>query len=842
MDDTEKTVEFGAEVTQPGEGFGLPDEETAVPSAVTADDSAAAARPAVSKAGDGGSTVSKDAGGYTEDGERIVKIFCYNCSQKLDMTRLQPFSHILCPSCGVELIVPKWFEDYMLEEPGGEGGMACVYRALDLALDREVAIKILNPEVADRNDASDLYLHEARTAATINHLAVIPIYTCGEFNGQPYIVMQFMSGGSLDDKLDSSDGKVPIDEAVKWLKDVAEGLDNARRHGIIHHDVKPGNIMLDADGNAKIGDFGIAQALNDARGDKIYNMTRTWLSPHFVSPEKVAEGKEDFRGDIYSLGASFYNVLTGTPPFDSEEIQELINLRLKGNPKPPKELRPDIPSKISALIMSMLEREPDDRPNYREIIDTISDYQKDARNIAKLKAPGGDKKNGNVKTNLSIKPGRPASMPRAKATAGVPRAVAAAAIIALLLFAAWYGGYFDDFSENMPPNTDRLPGVTIRLEDGECELAGEMARRVIGDPSRATAEYGQACLQLALAEYLANRPDAEDRCADITARLLRRGLPANDPIVTTVKYLAGDGRDANALRTELAAAALHQPTCELAILLKAVRNGGDKASLVKAVDDYAQMAAKNPQLWTSACGRRVDDWRLAIANGKGDPIALEPLFTPFIKEVVSKPSTRKRPAGRRRAPASGFDISSLTAAKLAASRGAAAERRPRPQNYEFSQQELTAYLKRLDAKNAKNEARRWEQVAGLKAYLCQLMMRAAYDGGSIRLRNGKTLRGEAMGNSNYISVRTNGGRKRVRWSDLPVEQIAAMLENYADTRAEAEISGGHRGDAKYEAAWDYLRIALLYDWYGNYDKAVDYARKATEIDSRIIREIQRHLM
>ena len=111
----------------------------------------------------------------TETEPKILKISCHSCGQKLDLTNFPAFSRVACPECGTELIVPKWFDNYLLEEAGGEGGMATVYRALDLALDREVAIKVLNTDLGSKQEVSELFLHEARTAATINHHAVVPL-------------------------------------------------------------------------------------------------------------------------------------------------------------------------------------------------------------------------------------------------------------------------------------------------------------------------------------------------------------------------------------------------------------------------------------------------------------------------------------------------------------------------------------------------------------------------------------------------------------------------------------------------------------------------------------------
>jgi len=159
-----------------------------------------------------------------EEKEGHLKIFCHVCQQKLDVSGLSPFAHFNCPACNAELIVPKWFDNYLLEEPAGTGGMATVYRALDPALDREVAIKILSPEVASAKERSELFLHEARTAATINHYAIIPIYTCGIFEGQPYIVMQYLGGGTLELKIKMERKGLPLKQTIKWIRDIADGL------------------------------------------------------------------------------------------------------------------------------------------------------------------------------------------------------------------------------------------------------------------------------------------------------------------------------------------------------------------------------------------------------------------------------------------------------------------------------------------------------------------------------------------------------------------------------------------------------------------------------------------
>ena len=311
--------------------------------------------------------------------KRTVKVFCHECQQKLDVTNLRPFSMIRCPSCGEKLLVPKWFDTYLLEEPGGSGGMAQVYRALDITLDREVAIKILKDDIRHDSVQAKRFLHEARLAAILNHCSVIPIYTCGVFEGQTYMVMQYMPGGSLESRIPAEGQEFPdLRETLRYFHDIAEGLEHAAGSGIIHHDVKPGNILLDGEGNVKIGDFGLAQSAADPE-DSSDVPEEEWITPHYVSPERISSGKEDFRGDIYSLGATFYHLLCGRPPFEHENLEELIWMRTRQKAAEPILLRKDLPRSISNLIMRMLHIDPGTRPSYRQIITELENVLSDNR-------------------------------------------------------------------------------------------------------------------------------------------------------------------------------------------------------------------------------------------------------------------------------------------------------------------------------------------------------------------------------------------------------------------------------------------------------------------------------
>ncbi|HET7249183.1 MAG TPA: serine/threonine-protein kinase, partial [Gemmatimonadales bacterium] len=219
---------------------------------------------------------------------------------------------------------------YRLERELGQGGMATVYLAEDLKHHRQVAIKVLKPELAAVLGA-DRFVQEITTTAQLQHPHILPLFDSGRTGGQAdgrsddflYYVMPFIEGETLRNKLDR-EHQLGIDEAVKIATDVADALDYAHRHGVIHRDIKPENILLH-DGRPMVMDFGIALAVSAAAGGR---MTETGLSlgtPHYMSPEQAtAESDITGRSDIYSLGCVLYEMLTGQPPHLGGSAQQII--------------------------------------------------------------------------------------------------------------------------------------------------------------------------------------------------------------------------------------------------------------------------------------------------------------------------------------------------------------------------------------------------------------------------------------------------------------------------------------------------------------------------------------
>jgi eukaryotic-like serine/threonine-protein kinase len=248
---------------------------------------------------------------------------------------------------------------YRLERELGAGGMATVYLAADLKHDRQVAIKVLRPELAAVLGA-ERFVQEIKTTAALSHPHILPLFDSGSAEGQLYYVMPYIQGETLREKL-NRETQLGIDEAVKITSEVADALDYAHRHGVIHRDIKPENILLH-DGRPMVMDFGIALAVSAAAGGR---MTETGLSlgtPHYMSPEQATADKAiTNRSDIYSLASVLYEMLAGNPPHVGSSAQQIIMKIIAEEARPVTELRKAVPGNVAAALGKALERLPADR-------------------------------------------------------------------------------------------------------------------------------------------------------------------------------------------------------------------------------------------------------------------------------------------------------------------------------------------------------------------------------------------------------------------------------------------------------------------------------------------------
>jgi serine/threonine-protein kinase len=255
---------------------------------------------------------------------------------------------------GTETIADR----YDLLDVLGRGGMGVVYRARDLVLDRIVAVKVLPAQYASDALLVQRFEREARAAARLNHPNIVGVFDTGRDDAVRYIVMECVPGMSLAERLRER-GALPIPEAIDTAAEVADALAAAHAAGIIHRDIKPGNVMIQPSGDCKVLDFGIARAAADA------TVTRpaALLGSVPYMPPEIALGKPaDERSDIYSLGCVLYEMITGRPPFRGDVSEAVIHQQVNAAPRPPSELEPGVWPALDGLMLRMLSKDPAARP------------------------------------------------------------------------------------------------------------------------------------------------------------------------------------------------------------------------------------------------------------------------------------------------------------------------------------------------------------------------------------------------------------------------------------------------------------------------------------------------
>jgi uncharacterized RDD family membrane protein YckC/tRNA A-37 threonylcarbamoyl transferase component Bud32 len=275
------------------------------------------------------------------------------------------------------------FDHYRVLEPIGQGGMGAVFLGHDTSLDRKVAIKVLPPELEGESQLQERFVREARAQARLQSAHVAHIHHIGhtptETEDDPpslYFAMEHVSGGSLDDVVDRGE-TLDAERARHLMIQAALGLRDAHEAGIVHRDIKPGNLLLDKNGSLKIADFGVAKPLDS---DTQLSIAGAIVgSPMYMPPEQAKGLPVDHRADMYSLGCSFYHLLSGQPPFDANTPVAIVSKHLSEPTPSLIERAPDVPPKLSAVIERLMRKEPRDRyADYEELIDALEAAAPDA--------------------------------------------------------------------------------------------------------------------------------------------------------------------------------------------------------------------------------------------------------------------------------------------------------------------------------------------------------------------------------------------------------------------------------------------------------------------------------
>lgn len=287
----------------------------------------------------------------------LKMVTCDGCHTKVFIPGdLEPLSTVPCSKCGHPIMMPMMLEHFELRSVIGKGGMGKVYRAYDTVLQRMVAIKLMRPELAEDPKQLEAFYREARICASLNHTNIIHIYSFGNWQGQLYLVMELADQGSLDSRIEAQH-RLPELQVLDIGIKIASALDLMLKHNLIHRDIKPGNILFNADNEPKLVDFGLARRADAPITDE----DGAWGTPYYVAPEKVKREGETFLSDMYSLGGTLYHAITGHVPFEAPTVEELVAAHVHTPLTPPNMVVPEITQPTSDAICKMMAKNPSER-------------------------------------------------------------------------------------------------------------------------------------------------------------------------------------------------------------------------------------------------------------------------------------------------------------------------------------------------------------------------------------------------------------------------------------------------------------------------------------------------
>ncbi len=386
-------------------------------------------------------------------------------------------------------------ERYVLEEKVGEGGMAVTYRARDLLLNRTVAIKIMRDQFTADPHFVERFRREAQAAARLSHAAIASIYDTGVADGAYFIVMEFVEGTDLKQRL-RRDGALPVPTTIEMARQIAAALDASHKSGLIHRDIKPHNILLTRDGKVKVTDFGIAKLVTDGEDTGVI-----LASVHYVSPEHVRGEMSTPCSDIYSLGCVLYEMLTGHTVFDGDSALAIAHKQVYEQPPSPRALRAEIPAALEAVVLRCLEKDPHARyQTAAEVQQVLAQLlQPDTESTMLLTAPPPP-------TDATVAVQRPVRRP-APATEPPPPPRGSSAgnwviVILFMVFASVVGyGVYQVFFTHEPPPTPP-PGKTymprllgLSAEEAKTFLERYSLRGVAQSEPNDEVPEGQVCRQ-----------------------------------------------------------------------------------------------------------------------------------------------------------------------------------------------------------------------------------------------------------------------------------------------------------------------------------------------------------
>ena len=260
-------------------------------------------------------------------------------------------------------------DELQLGEPLGVGASGAVFRARDPRLQRDVAVKVLDPALGITADHEAEFLREARIVSSVEHPHIVPLYAAEARDGLLYLVMRLLPGRTLRDRI-ADVGALAPEEAARLAHEIAEALELAHARGVVHRDIKPDNVLIDSAGNAIVTDFGVSVVTG--RADSPDALGATVGTPFYMSPEQALGDTVDGRSDVYALGVVLFEMLTGRVPFEGRSVRELIAKHVASPPPEASSIRPATPAALAALVTRMLAKAPAERPDSAELVRLLS--------------------------------------------------------------------------------------------------------------------------------------------------------------------------------------------------------------------------------------------------------------------------------------------------------------------------------------------------------------------------------------------------------------------------------------------------------------------------------------
>jgi serine/threonine protein kinase len=307
--------------------------------------------------GTGNASLSFVTGVTSDERKQLRMVSCAGCGAKVFIPGdLHPLATTPCPKCGYAIMMPMRLRQFELRAFIASGGMGTVYHAFDTVLERDVAVKVMKPELANDPHALEAFYREAKACASLNHTNIIHIYTFDEAEQQRYLVMELADQGSLDRRIELYQRLPELDVLDVGAK-VTSALDLALKHKFLHRDIKPGNILFNSDNEPKLVDFGLARKTEADQDPE----EGAWGTPYYVAPEKIKREPETFLSDMYSLGGTLYHALTGHVPFEAPTVEEVVLAHVQTPLTPPNLVVPEITQATSDAVMQAMAKNPKER-------------------------------------------------------------------------------------------------------------------------------------------------------------------------------------------------------------------------------------------------------------------------------------------------------------------------------------------------------------------------------------------------------------------------------------------------------------------------------------------------